>query len=63
MKESNGESRVYTVVDVVRGVAVGAYSFRRAQDARACVRRLRRGRDMQEDDVRLFECIVGTKNR
>ena len=52
-KKREGE-RVYTVVDVMAGVAVGTQSFRHLEDARACLRRLRRGRDLEKDDVRLF---------
>ncbi len=51
-------TRIYTVVDVMRGVAVGAYSFRRARDARVCIKRLRSGRSLEEDDVRLFESTI-----
>lgn len=58
MIESRAGMRIYTVVDVMRGVAVGAYSFRRLRDAHAYLKRLRGGRDLQEDDVRLFESTV-----
>lgn len=58
MNKPTGAYRIYTVVDVVQGVAAGAYSYRRIQDAQACVKRLRHGRDMQEDDVNLFEGFV-----
>lgn len=50
--------RIYTVVDVTRGVAVGAHSFRHLGVARAFMTRLRDGRDLQEDDVQLFSCVV-----
>ena len=50
--------RIYTVVEVMRGVAIDAHSFSRLKDARACMRRLREGRDMQEDDVRLFGSTI-----
>jgi len=47
--------RVYTVVDVMRGVAVGARSFRRVEDARAHMQRLLHGRSLDEDDVRILK--------
>ena len=57
LKTSQG-MRIYTVVDVMRGVAVGAHSFRRLRDARAFMGRLRDGRDLQEDDVQLFASTI-----
>ena len=50
------DGRIYTVVDVWRGIAVGAHSFHRVKDAIACLRRLRRGRDLQEDCVKILIC-------
>ena len=58
MIESRAGMRIYTVVDVMRGVAVGAYSFRRLRDAHAYLKRLRGGRDLQEDDVQLFKSTI-----
>jgi hypothetical protein len=49
---------IYTVVDVWRGIAVGAYTFQRLEDAQECMGRLRVGRDLQEDDIRLFEGVL-----
>lgn len=54
MPKTDVGTRIYTVVDVMRGVAVGAHSFRHYSGARAFMRRLRDGRDLQEDDVQLF---------
>lgn len=59
MTEVHRGTRIYTVVDVMRGVAVGAHSFRYVRDARACLKRLRSGRSLEEDDVQLFESIIG----
>jgi len=56
-KKREGE-RVYTVVDVMAGVAVGTQSFWHLEDARACLRRLRRGRDLERDDVQLFRGTI-----
>ena len=50
--------KIYTVVDVVCGVAVEARCFRRLNEARAYWRRLRRGRNLGEDDVQLFESVI-----
>lgn len=58
MQRKQKGARIYTVVDVMGGVAVGARSFVRLEDARACLRRLRLGRDLGKDDVRLFEGTV-----
>lgn len=60
MTQRSARARIYTVVDVLAGVAVGAHSFRRLEDARTCMARLRAGRDLQEDDVRLFEGVLDT---
>jgi hypothetical protein len=54
MPRAGGEARVYRVVDVLREIAVGAYSYWRLNDAEACAARLRDGGDLQEDDVQLF---------
>ena len=56
MPTETTDGRIYTVVDVWRGIAVGAHSFHRAKDAIACLRRLRRGRDLQEDCVKVLVC-------
>lgn len=58
MRKNGARTRVYTVVDVLAGIAVGAYSYRRLKDAEACTARLREGRNLQEDDVRLFEGVL-----
>ncbi len=50
--------QVYTVVDVWRGIAVGAKNFRRLRNAQKHVQRLRRHRNMMEDDVKLFETTI-----
>lgn len=58
MNPSKQTIRLYTVVDVLAGVAVGAKSFLRAQEARTHLRRLRLGRDLTEDDVQIFEHLL-----
>jgi hypothetical protein len=58
VNQTGTRARIYTVVDVMAGVAVGAYTFRHLRDAQTCVARLREGRDLEEDDVRLFESVL-----
>ncbi len=58
MSRTSSKARIYTVIDVLAGVAVGAYNFRGLGYARTCMTRLREGRDLQEDDVRLFEGVL-----
>ena len=50
--------RIYTVVDVVKGVAADALSFRHLKDAHLCAERLRRDRNLDEDDVQIFESAM-----
>jgi hypothetical protein len=50
--------QIYTVVDVWRGIAVGARNFRRLRNAQKYEQRLRRHRNMLDDDVKLFETAI-----
>ena len=50
--------KVYVVVDVMAGVAVEVKCFRHVEQARACKTRLRKGRNLDEDDVQLFESTI-----
>lgn len=50
--------RLYTVVDVWRGIAAGARSFARLGDAQRYARQLSRGRNLLEDDIKLFQTSV-----
>ena len=58
MTEVTTEVRIYSVVDVWRGMAVGVSNFRRLKDAQRYLQRLRRHRNLDEDDVQLFESAV-----
>jgi hypothetical protein len=58
MIRSKTKLQVYTVVDVWRGIGVGATNFRRLRNAQKHVQRLRRLRNMTEDDVKLFETTI-----
>jgi len=56
-------ARIYTVVEVIRGVAVDPRNFLRLSDALRCKKRLREGRNLQEDDVQLFASSIGSRTR
>lgn len=61
MRRTSAKARIYTVVDMLAGVAEGAYNFRRQDDAQTCTARLRAGRNLQEDDVRLFGGVLDAR--
>ena len=50
--------RIYTVVEVWRGIAVGARNFRRLDNAKKHMLRLRDRRNLMEDDVQLFKGVL-----
>ena len=50
--------KVFIVVDVACGVAQGAKCFHRIEDAMTCRKRLRSGRNLDEDDIQLFEGVL-----
>lgn len=58
MTEKKPKLRIYTVVDVWRGIVVGIRNFRRLKNAQLYMRRLRVQRNLQEDDVQLFEATL-----
>lgn len=58
MTQQNAKLKVYTVVEVWRGIAAGAKIFRKLGDAQKYAQRLRRGRDLQQDDVQVFENTI-----
>jgi hypothetical protein len=58
MIRSKTKLQVYTVVDVWRGIAVGARNFRRLRNAQKHLQRLRRNRNSMEDDVKLFDTTI-----
>ena len=55
MVRRTGKLKLYTVVEVWRGIAASAKNFTRLRDAQNYMRRLRLGRNLDEDDVQLFE--------
>lgn len=54
----NNRLRIFTVVDVWRGMAVGAKSFTNLSNARNYLQRVTRGRNLMEDDVQIFQDFV-----
>ncbi len=58
MHKTERSMQIYTVVDVMCGVGVGAKSFCHLKDAQTYLRRRRKGRNLDEDDVQLFEDTV-----
>ena len=57
MTQAVGKVKLYTVVEVWRGMAVGAKSFR-LRSAEKHLQRLRRRRNLLEDDVQLFKDLL-----
>lgn len=58
MNKTEATVRIYTVVDVMSGVGVGAKSFCDLKHAQTYLKRLRKGRNLDEDDVQVFEDTV-----
>lgn len=58
MRRRPHKQKLYTVVEVWRGIAVGAKNFTRLRDAQNHRQRLRKRRNLLEDDVQLFEGSV-----
>jgi hypothetical protein len=50
--------KLYIVVEVWRGIAASAKNFTRLRDAKNYLQRLRKDRNLDEDDVQLFESSV-----
>ncbi len=50
--------RIYTVVEVWRGIAAGAKSFPDLSRAQQYMRRVQGRRNLLEDDVQLFENTI-----
>lgn len=65
MTDSEVVMRVYTVVEVMSGVAVGAKRFPSLKRAQTYLKKLRQGRNLEEDDVQLFEdkLVLPTRRR
>lgn len=49
---------VHVVVDVVCGVTVRAGVFKQRAEAEACAEKIRRDRNLDEDDVQIFQCVL-----
>jgi len=65
MSKTEATVRLYTVVDVMSGVSVGAKSFCDPKQAQKYLKRLRKGRNLDEDDVQVFEdtLVLAAKQR
>ena len=50
--------KLYTVVEVWRGMAASAKNFTRLKDAQNYAQRLRQHHNLAEDDIQLFENSV-----
>ena len=50
--------KLYIVVEVWRGIAASAKNFTHLVDAHKYMQRLRRGRNLTEDDIQVFESSV-----
>ena len=58
MTRMKASARIYTVVEVWRGFASGAHNFLCLKDALLCMERLCEGRNLQDDDVQVFETKI-----
>lgn len=47
------------MVEVIDGVAVDAFSFSNLSAARDCLKQMRKDRNLDDDDVQLFETYLG----
>ena len=63
MRRTEGRMRIYTVVDVMCGVAVGAKTFPDLKHAQTYLSRLRKRRNLDEDDVQLFDDMMALPAR
>ena len=58
MKRRTRRLKLYTVVEVWRGMAAKVKNFKDRSDAQNHLRRIRRRRNLTEDDFQLFETSV-----
>lgn len=50
--------KIFTVVEVWRGIASEVHAFSQREDAEKCYSRLIAEANRQDDDVQLFEAII-----
>ena len=55
MTRRSVRTTIYTVVEVWRGIAASVKNFTKLKEAENYMRRLRKGRNLEEDDIQLFE--------
>lgn len=58
MKTGKAKLRTYTVVEVWRGIAVGAKNFKRLSAAQKYMGKRLLHRNSREDDVQIFETSI-----
>jgi hypothetical protein len=58
MKRRTRSLKLYTVVEVWRGMAAGVKNFSSLRNAQNHLKRLREGRNLTEDDIQLFKNSV-----
>lgn len=53
--ENRANKKIYTVVEVFRGIAEATYSFGHLKDAQRHLKQFRKERNLDEDDAQIFE--------
>lgn len=52
------KKQIYTVVEVFSGIAEAAYNFNHLKNAQMYLKQLKKGRNLDEDDVQIFENAI-----
>jgi imidazole glycerol phosphate synthase subunit HisF len=63
MTKAKTDLRIFTVVDVWRGMVVGVRNFRDLKNAQHHMQRLVLHRNLEQDDVQLFETAVALSSQ
>ena len=63
MTKDKTKLRIFTVVDVWRGMVVGVRNFRYRKNAHRHMQKLVLRRNLEEDDVQLFETAVALSSQ
>ena len=56
--KTKSKKLLFVVVDVWRGIASQARVFQNQKEANVLARKIRRGRNLDEDDIQVFECLL-----
>lgn len=62
-RASRYRTKVYTVIEVWRGFASTVHTFAGRVDAQLCAEKLSRRRNLDEDDVEIFETTLTPPGR